>query len=366
MQVFSALTCLFLSALVQAQQYAGTAITTTTPATAGAEIAFFRIADGNGGFTTHVNYFSKPTSTGQRPDPLGIQRLVILLSGTNRDGWNYFAHARTALLAAQKINPNVNDTSVALLAPWFANDADLPSGNGNTLVWKGVGWYKAENNIFPAAQKTVSSYDVLDQILQYYGNLSIFPNMKQIVVAGHSRGAQTAVRYATIGKQLGLAVPVTYFIANPSAFAWLSTNRPVAPGTCTTYDVWEGGLTNYTLPYNNAFVQNRAAVVAQYTARSIGYARGLNDFGKSDDDCKPTSQGANRGERFYNFLTEFPPDIGDTVDYVAGAGHSDTAMFNDISGQYRLFLDNFDGLGHKKADFGARQIAVDNPHPIDT
>lgn len=83
--------------------------------------------------------------------------------------------------------------------PWWANNADLPSGSGQTLVWSGtssptcrfgqltdivcvgVKWYSGANNIFPAAQKTVSTFDALDQILQHYANLAIYPNMKQIV-----------------------------------------------------------------------------------------------------------------------------------------------------------------------------------------
>ncbi|KAH8825751.1 hypothetical protein DL96DRAFT_1557344 [Flagelloscypha sp. PMI_526] len=353
-----------LLGITQAQQYAGTAFTNSLATVTGGEKAFFKISDGNGGFTTLLNYFSRATPTGPRPDPLQLQRIVIVLTGTGRNAWDYFNLARAALLQAKVKNPACNESTVGILAPWWANNADLPSGNGDALVWNGVGWFRGDNNIFPAVQKTVSTYDAIDQIIQYYANPAIFPNMKQIVVSGHSRGGQMAIRYAVTGKNLALPIPVTYYVGNPSSFAWLSSTRPIAVGTCTIYDNWEGGISNYTNAYNNAFMQNKANVIAQYQARDIAYARGLDDFGKSDDDCKPNSQGANRGERFFNFLTAFPPDSGDTVDYVSGVAHDGAKMYASEAGQYRIFLDNFDGAGHRHADFGTRQIPGDDPHPV--
>ncbi len=50
----------------------------------------------------------------------------------------------------------------------------------------------------------MSSFDAMDQILQYFDDAQQYPNMKQIVVSGHSMGAQMAHRYAVVGKDLGL------------------------------------------------------------------------------------------------------------------------------------------------------------------
>ncbi|KAH8806505.1 hypothetical protein DL96DRAFT_1562627 [Flagelloscypha sp. PMI_526] len=344
-----------LLALVRAQQYEGDPVNLTIPDAVGAEKTFFRIWDAEGQPTTLINYFSLPVSTGQRPPAEGLQRIVIVLTGTLRDAWNYFADMRNALIVATGVDPNVNDT------PWWANDDD-----------------------FQLAQAQHSS-----------GTKRIYPNMKQIVVSGHSRGAQMSIRYAVIGKQLPLhhpepdGVKLLYYTGNPSSFVWLNSSRPIDPGTCTKYDWWSEGLGNYTNTYNTEFVQGDLEVIRKcFEKRDVAYARGLNDFGKSDDDCpnilegKPVSQGANRGERFYNFLTYFPPDASDTVDYVEGTGHNDAAMFASDAGIHRLFLDNFYGDGSRHADFGpryadhsgggflkaeivldARQIPGDNPHP---
>lgn len=75
---------------------------------------------------------------------------------------------------------------------------------------------------------------------------------------------------------------------------------------------------------------------------------------------------AERGARFTNFLSQFPPGSDDTVDYYKGVGHSAPEMFYNQPGVYRLFLDNFNGNKSKHADFGTRQVKGDNPHPKNT
>jgi len=48
----------------------------------------------------------------------------------------------------------------------------------------GTGWSGGDTNTNPASQKSVSSYDALDQILQYFDDKTLYPNLHQIVVAG--------------------------------------------------------------------------------------------------------------------------------------------------------------------------------------
>lgn len=125
---------------------------------------------------------------------------------------------------AQTINPDVNETSVALMAPYFSIDpTDLDGTNG--LAWEGTSpfncvpslthlltvdlgftiraWSAGNNNILPVGQN-VSSFDVLDQIVEYYNDETLFPVMQQVVIAGHSQGAQFVHRYAAVGKVMDL------------------------------------------------------------------------------------------------------------------------------------------------------------------
>jgi hypothetical protein len=79
--------------------------------------------------------------------------------------------------------------------PW---NTSLAAGGARSytsaLVWKGSQWAAGGNNQYPYKSTTTSSYTVLDTLVQYFDNKALFPNMKQIVVAGHSLGAQTVHR----------------------------------------------------------------------------------------------------------------------------------------------------------------------------
>lgn len=150
------------------------------------------------------------------------------------------------------------------------------------------------------------------------------PNINQIVIAGHSAGAQCVQRYAEIGNVLSVSTPVSYWVANPNSYAWMSTTRPLDYSTCPTYDNWPQGFNNYSSPYTYAatlVAQGRTAVLARYNSRKVAYARGLLDLGDDSSSCDPMSQGANRHERFLEFVKQFPPSCPsfgqcDTVDYV--------------------------------------------------
>lgn len=285
---------------------------------------------------------------------------------------------------SQVPNADVNRDSVAICAPYFPNGDDKNVGypwvsglspglgsNTSALVWSGSNFADGADNSYPHKTQTVSSYNSVDQLIRYFDNKSIYPNLEQIVIAGHSLGAQFTQRYAMIGGSLGTTAKITYYVANPDSFAWLSDTRPLDTSTCPTYDVWRYGLTNYTVEcsYQASFVlQGRSAVVARYNSRQIAYARGTLDTGDDSSTCAPLSQGANRAERALNFFKAFPPtctsgDICDTIDYVV-MGHDAAGMFSSPAGQARLFLDNFNGTGNMAYDFGCPRLQPgDNPFP---
>jgi hypothetical protein len=54
----------------------------------------------------------------------------------------------------------------------------------------------------------------LDQAIQWFSNPINFPNLKQIVVAGHSAGGQMAQRYAVVGTPLDLSGKLSSIYAN--------------------------------------------------------------------------------------------------------------------------------------------------------
>src|SRR5207302_9442487 len=111
-----------------------------------------------------------------------------------------------------------------------------------------------------ASSDKISSFDFVDELLRQLANKQTFPNLRAIVVAGHSAGGQYVNRYEMANQvHETLGVPVTYVVSNPSSYAYLDATRPTPDGSdfrpfgdsrnCTTFDHWPYGLQNRTAGY---------------------------------------------------------------------------------------------------------------------
>ncbi|KAK3630156.1 hypothetical protein LTR56_017049 [Elasticomyces elasticus] len=382
---FAAFSAVALINPSNAQQYAGDVIQNTLPGVPGAEIAYWKIKDTKSSNLTLINYHNYGKN-GKRQDTTKVKRAVVIIHGLNRDPGTYQSNMLSAL--AQVPLSEINTDSVAIVAPYFSNGNDknigypwvegLKAGQGsisNALVWPGSQWSAGGNNQYPwTSSKNISSYAVLDQMIQYFDNKAMYPNLNQIVIAGHSLGGQTVQRYAAIGQPGNVQTPVSYWVGNPNSLVWLSTDRPLSTASCPTYDNYREGFTkfaDYPMTYGLSLVNSgRANILANFNSKAINWARGTQDLGDDSSSCAPGTAGANRNERFFNFIKAFPVSCADstsgncdTVDFV-NAGHDGGAMMASAAGQARLFIDNWSGNGTRSPDYGyPRQQVGDDPFP---
>ncbi|KAL1297988.1 hypothetical protein AAFC00_006495 [Neodothiora populina] len=369
-----------------AQQYAGDVISAYLPTIDRAEVAFFKIPDPSdvNNNLTLINYYGHG-SNGGRIVESKIERAVIVLHGLLRDPWNYQNDLMNALDTVT--DPNINHDTVATMAPYFANGDDkgygypwtdgLKAGQGSTsnaLVWPGSSWSAGADNRYPHNSRNTSSFFVLDTLVKYFDDTSLFPNMKQIVLVGHSMGGQMVQRYAAVGDQLNTNSPVTYWVGNPNSLSWLSEDRPLSHANCPDYDDYREGYTNYTeygMTYGTPLVnQGREAILANFNTKQVAWARGLLDHGDHSEDCAPYSTGEDRNERFFYFIKQFQPSCAnpsgkncDTVDLI-NVSHDNGQMFKSSAGIARLFTDNFYGDGKRSYDQGYPRLQNgDDPYP---
>src|SRR6202044_3234373 len=84
-----------------------------------------------------------------------------------------------------------------LIGPQFLESVDAQAHQlpGNVLRWTGNEWMGGEN----AENASISSYEVVDVLLAKLGDRRTFPNLKLVVLAGHSAGGQFVQRYAAVG-----------------------------------------------------------------------------------------------------------------------------------------------------------------------
>src|SRR6267154_843141 len=150
------------------------------------------------------------------PNP-AITRALILVHGTNRDADNYF---RTALAGAFLggalddtivISPHAASGSGGCQDPLAANEVSYSCGGDS---WRSGGTSSSTDKL--------TSFDFVDEILRKLANKQTFPNLKAIVVAGHSAGGQYVNRYAMSNQVHDtLGIPITYVVSNPSSYAYL-------------------------------------------------------------------------------------------------------------------------------------------------
>ncbi len=266
----------------------------------------------------------------------GITRAMIIVHGAGRDADNYF---RTAVAAAF-LGGALENTIV--ISPRFASNDDRGcrdmltayevswSCNGDS--WRSGG--TALNN------DRLTSYDFMDEILKKLAKKDVFPNLKAIVVAGHSAGGQYVTRYEMANKVHDtLGVPVTYVVANPSSYAYLDTLRPNAEMTdfrpfsdarnCTTFDHWPYGLQGRT-GYTAKLADEQ--MIKQLASRPVTYLLGEIDIlplGGFDSSCPAMAQGPTRLARGQAFGKYVNSKYGakHKVTVVPLCGHNARCMF---------------------------------------
>src|SRR5256885_1902380 len=119
-----------------------------------------------------------------------VGRAVIMVHGTNRKADHYFSTAVAATFLAGALEDSV------VISPRIASAAgncrDTLAENEVSWSCTGDSWRSGGN---AASHPDLTSFDFVDQILRKLANKSIFPNLRAIVVAGHSAGGQFVARY---------------------------------------------------------------------------------------------------------------------------------------------------------------------------
>lgn len=263
----------------------------------------------HGGPAQSLIYRSHPLTA--RND--AITRALIMVHGASRDADNYFRTAMAATFLAGALDDTV------VISPRFASKdngcADMLAPNEISWACNGDSW---RSGGAASGDPSVSSYDLADEILRRLARKDVFPNLKRIVVSGHSAGGQFATRYEMANQiHESVGVPITYVVANPSSYAYLEPVRPSADGkefrpfgdahNCTTYDNWPYGMQKRT-GYAGNISDNR--LKQQLISRPTTYLVGELDtlpLAGFDSSCPAMAQGANRnlrGQAFARYVNE--------------------------------------------------------------
>jgi len=270
-----------------------------------------------------------------------VTRVLIVVHGRLRNAQTYL---QSGIDAAEHAGVSAN---TLVIAPQFLNASDIKRNHldGQVLRWNGNDWMAGEPSTGPGQ---ISSYGALDQIIKHLGNRTLFPALKEIVVAGHSGGGQVVQRFALTGHDhptlKNEGIRLRYVVANPSSYAYFSRQRPVQFDTasCPGFNDWKYGLQH--LP---AYAKGQSVEQLEqaYVSRDITYLLGQQDTDPNhpalDKSCAAETQGAYRlirGHNYFDYLKQRHPQLSHTLVEVPGVGHNGDGMFTSPQGQRVLFV----------------------------
>ncbi len=283
-----------------------------------------------------------------------ITRLLVMVHGKNRDADHYYSTAMAAAFLAHAMADTV------VVAPFMASshpdcgDPVTPPQLDFSCV--GDSWRAGAAAV---NDPHLTSFDFVDAILRKAATSGVFPNLRRIVVAGHSAGGQFTLRYAMSNKLHDeLAIELSYVVANPSSYPWPDTARPlpvddahpsiaeqawgdelphahfkygaVDAGQCPDFNHWPFGLDGRTSGYTRDIAKHR--LIEQLARRPTTYVLGQSDVlpvAGFDSSCAAMMQGPTRrarGEAFVAYVQQ-RWRARHTVRIVPDCGHNARCVF---------------------------------------
>lgn len=272
-----------------------------------------------------------------------VNRALIMVHGASRNGDAYFGTALASAVASGNLQQTV------VLAPLFhataggCRDTTEPSEYG----WTCEDWKIGGQAVNASPDTPASSFDAVDKMVSLLNDKSHFPNLKEIVIAGHSAGGQYVQRYAATTRTKS-DLPIRYFVANPSSYLYLNSQRISRQGACdekgnckgrfgdywdasncTTYNTYKHGLESL-----KGYAEKTGAekILTQFPASNVTYLVGALDVNQDPDletTCNAQAQGPNRRERgliYWNYVNQ-QFQAKHKIAIIGGCGHSATCMF---------------------------------------
>jgi len=305
-----------------------------------------------------------PHGTGQLPIDLSLNwdkpqpqvtRAVVIFHGKGRDVDGYYNALRRA---AESARGDAAATSI-LIAPQFLNEEDARAHHlpDSVLRWRQGVWEAGAEATGPSP---LSAYEVIDAIVAHLSNRSLFPNLKTIVLAGHSGGGQAMQRYAIAGRAERAAAPgvhLRYIVANPSSYMYFTDDRPIfdhdkvhfqpsAADKCKNFDHWKFGPLNVHEDYvRQSATDGWQPLEDAFAQKDVLYLLGTDDDDPNQKDldtsCAGEMEGPNRflrGRAYYSWLHSRHAALWNQhLWFVSGVAHSGPKMFTSVCGVAALF-----------------------------
>ena len=264
-----------------------------------------------------------------------IEKAIITIHGSVRNADTYF---KSVSSLARKFKV---EGKTIVISPKFkiSGDQTLP----NELVYSYEDWWIGNDSL----RAKISSFSVIDHFIKMLSNKEKFPNLKELIITGHSAGGHLVQRLA-LGSVADLKVndlEIKYIVANPGTYAYLNAYRPVGnmsgvfdiPQLRCSYNAWKYGLERLNSYMKRYPIKD---LIQNYLKRDVTYFLGEQDIGQVEQNCMASIQGPTRfarGKNFKDHLDQFFPSNIHNIIIVPGVGHTQYGMYNSKAGKKLLF-----------------------------
>ena len=296
-----------------------------------------KLALGNG-FLSYIS--NQQELAAQHPS---ITRAIVVVHGSECNAETYFnTISRLVALEGQSEH-------TLIIAPHFKTPTKGGAPLEGEYVWGDEGWLRGDaplNGVGP------SSFEMMDALMKTVADAETFPNMKGMVLTGHSAGGQFTQKYALANQVENEVknVRLRYIVLNPGSYVYLNQDRP-DPNSSSGFSIPASSSCiyndyKYGLDHLNAYLSRVAkqVLIEQYLNRDVTYLLGSADTNTDptevDEDCPAVLQGRFRYERGLNFKSyldhEFTGHRHHLVT-VPNVGHSEYGMYLSPEGHASLF-----------------------------
>ena len=272
-----------------------------------------------------------------------IDKVVVVVHGAERNADEYYGYMLNSLKSMDK------EKTTLVIAPHFQDNLTAPTDG---LVWNDSGWREGADA--SNTNSSISSFTVLDTLVNRFSNLDKFPNLKTVLIAGHSSGAAFSQHYAVANKVEGShpTIDFQYVVANNQYFYYPDGQR-YDEGTGTFYEPTD--CVGYTYwPYGSEFAVSyldgvsATILTEQQVSRNTIYFLGSDDTSTTGTlnttDCQATLLGSNRfnrGENMFHYMeTFYSGSHNHRKIIVPNVAHDANGIFN--SQEFKQFIMEFD------------------------
>lgn len=279
-------------------------------------------ATGQGNFDFYANYpIYEDNARWQN-----LEKAVIVIHGASINPNDYYGYMTTTLEAL-----GISEKTV-LIAPDFKSSA----GASGDLYWSSLGYRDGTTS---NGTTQISSFEVLDILINRLADKNFFPVLNEIIVTGQSSGGRFVHTYAAGNHSESTHQDIHFeYIVSESQYFYYPTNERIdeqtnnlyIPSNCNGMQVWPFG---YQIVPNYINVLDKVTFDERFINRSVTYLLG-NGSGTDSElnttDCEAVLSGSSRykrGENMFQYMNLKYPTHNHKRTVAQGITHNGSAIY---------------------------------------